>query len=554
MGLSWYLSRSTSTFVAANHIAAFFAGTAELLHWLPVGEALVAAIMFIISSLLGLLLITFTPAISPKGFLAILGAGATSLSLSVLTVTAFSGVKDRQFFLHLLSPNLSLFAAPFLSQPSPRVTLECDPIESHSPQKPLRKNVVLILIEALRYDMLKEHREAMPFLTKLAENGTSFSQAFSVSGESTYSSVGIATGMYMLKKEWRDTFLDLSENYRPFYDYIDRNAYKLGYFSSHSEAWQNAERIVKSDALDRFSVVNENLIGDDILQKYSLTENDRRHKSWQILDAQMTDDFLEWVKKIDYSAQFFGRLYFVSSHYPFREPPEQFRRQHVPSIPRELMPSLFVSYPREIIPAMRARYLNSLSYIDFLIERVALGLAAAGRLEDTVFIITGDHGTSFGEDGIFNHAGRITRPGIHVPIILSGIKSPLNANVPVSHIDIAPTILELTGSKIPSRLQGCSLLSCPYQSRPIFSTIQSLADQDAVVYGGSLGVIDTDTGEFRRYPLFGRPDSPTSDECLRELLKDYRLKQLSYYEQSPAMQRECEPPKFVSVAPICRSD
>ncbi|MCB9566018.1 MAG: sulfatase-like hydrolase/transferase [Myxococcales bacterium] len=66
------------------------------------------------------------------------------------------------------------------------------------------------------------------------------------------------------------------------------------------------------------------------------------------------------------------------------------------------------------------RYLNCLAYTDRFIGKLHAGLAARGLLEDTLFIVVGDHGEGFGEHGVSGHDRVTYQEGLRVPLVLSG--------------------------------------------------------------------------------------------------------------------------------------
>ncbi|MEZ4381864.1 MAG: sulfatase [Nannocystaceae bacterium] len=92
-------------------------------------------------------------------------------------------------------------------------------------------------------------------------------------------------------------------------------------------------------------------------------------------------------------------------------------------------------------------YLNTLAYTDRFITQLYAGLDARGLLDDTIFIVVGDHGEGFGEHGRTGHDNVIWDEGLHVPMILAG------PGVPAGEVlggvrqtaDVPPTILSLLG-------------------------------------------------------------------------------------------------------------
>ena len=89
-------------------------------------------------------------------------------------------------------------------------------------------------------------------------------------------------------------------------------------------------------------------------------------------------------------------------------------------------------------------------YADHLIGRLRAGLEAMGKWDDTVLIITADHGDMLGERGLMGH-GRpagMYRQLIHVPLIVHGPGFPSGERTDalVQLADITQTAGEITGA------------------------------------------------------------------------------------------------------------
>jgi hypothetical protein len=63
---------------------------------------------------------------------------------------------------------------------------------------------------------------------------------------------------------------------------------------------------------------------------------------------------------------------------------------------------------------------RSVAYMDAWLAGVLASLEGAAMLEDTLVIITSDHGECFGEDGLLAHGFSLAEPLIHVPLIAAG--------------------------------------------------------------------------------------------------------------------------------------
>ncbi len=130
------------------------------------------------------------------------------------------------------------------------------------------------------------------------------------------------------------------------------------------------------------------------------------------------------------------------------------------------------------------RYMNALHESDAAFGALVGGLRERGLLENTLFVVFGDHGEAFGEHpGNFAHTLFIHEENVRIPLVIAapgGIEKPLRVSTIASVIDIAPTLLDLLGLPPQSLHQGASLL--PAESRmALFYTDYSL---------GWLGLVD----------------------------------------------------------------
>jgi hypothetical protein len=90
-------------------------------------------------------------------------------------------------------------------------------------------------------------------------------------------------------------------------------------------------------------------------------------------------------------------------------------------------------------------YDAEINYVDAAVGRLLDQLRAQGVYDDTLIIVTSDHGEHLGEDGRFSHQFSMQEELLHIPLL---IKYPANAgggkqvdNALVSNIDVYETIL-----------------------------------------------------------------------------------------------------------------
>jgi arylsulfatase A-like enzyme len=106
------------------------------------------------------------------------------------------------------------------------------------------------------------------------------------------------------------------------------------------------------------------------------------------------------------------------------------------------------------------RYDENICYADYEFEKFSSFLREQGLFDDTILIVSADHGEMF-ERGFCGHGGPyLYQPLIHIPLIihLPGQSQGKRIGANVSQVDIAPTILDLVGAKPPEWMDGKSIL------------------------------------------------------------------------------------------------
>lgn len=109
---------------------------------------------------------------------------------------------------------------------------------------------------------------------------------------------------------------------------------------------------------------------------------------------------------------------------------------------------------------IQAAYYAMIELIDDNVGRMLAALEGSGQLENTVVIFTSDHGEMLGDHGLLLKGCRFYEGLVRVPLIMSWPGQFLQneqRQALVELTDIAPTLLELAGIPIPTRMQGISL-------------------------------------------------------------------------------------------------
>jgi arylsulfatase A-like enzyme len=209
-------------------------------------------------------------------------------------------------------------------------------------------------------------------------------------------------------------------------------------------------------------------------------------KTWRRPEG-LTQVFSEWLAGAR-GTRFFAYCHFLPPHTPYDAPPDakSYFAQQPPSNVRQgpfEFPETRPSYG--IVPYGGREWADlydaNLRWGDWGVGEIVKSLREQGVLDDTLLIITADHGEAFGEHGYIYHAQAVYDEMVHIPLLirfpgtqrLTGDVTALTDTV-----DVLPTILDLYG--IPyhrESVQGRSLLPLLDGSR------KSLRDYDFATCG-----------------------------------------------------------------------
>lgn len=162
-----------------------------------------------------------------------------------------------------------------------------------------------------------------------------------------------------------------------------------------------------------------------------------------------------------------------------------------------------------------ARYRAITRYLDAELGRLFDGLRARGLWDDTVIILTADHGDEFGDHGHRFHGRTLYEEMVHVPLILRVPGVDARAlPTPIGQMELAPTLLDLLGIPIPRDWIGRSRADelrtgqrAPIE--PVFFEVFPDSNYDAHQVGMRLGdlklIYRLDQNYFELYDLAADP-------------------------------------------------
>ncbi len=346
-------------------------------------------------------------------------------------------------------------------------------------------NVVFIMTDLQPYFMVGAYGNKAvdtPNLDKLADDGILFKRAYTSSPLCTPARAGIFSGLHpQVTGAWCNNTAT-SKNI-PLMGTIFRDAgYRAAYTGKwHLEGgnyfgdgepdggfepdwWYDGRRYAEDIGKEMFAAYRKAKTSDT-LRKWGFTID----KIWGHRVSNRAIDFLEKVG----DDPFVLAVSYDEPHSPYVAPPEywdDFKPDSIQKRPNynastENKPELQQVQQKEngdqnwkSFKKEKVRYSGCNRFIDREIGRV---IDTVDRLhkDDTVIIYTSDHGTHFRAHGLLSKGPTMFEETARIPFIMrtpGGSKGVVYDHV-VSHVDILPTMLEVTGVEAPGRLAGKSL-------------------------------------------------------------------------------------------------
>jgi len=224
----------------------------------------------------------------------------------------------------------------------------------------------------------------------------------------------------------------------------------------------------------------------------------RTELSWEkdLLVADAVEGWLEERERAGDERPFLCFVLLDGTHQPYFNPGGPYQ----PSVERLEYVKLGMATegPRaEVLgELLENTYKNCVLQADRTAGRLLDSFEQRALLDETVVMVTGDHGEEFGENGFWGHTSNFSPQQVEVPFYLKGpgVETGVEAR-PTSHLDVSNSLLELLGAD-PARRRDYSLGE---------SLFAPLATRERVVAGFAHLGLWTDSGIFG-IPL--RPGEP----------------------------------------------
>ncbi|MGH9334019.1 MAG: sulfatase family protein, partial [Vicinamibacteria bacterium] len=400
------------------------------------------------------------------------------------------------------------------SCPESGSVLEVRSLRIEAPAKRVRNdarplNLVVLVLDALRADRLSSSgypRDTSPEIDRMAAESAVFERAYSQSSFTAASLPSILSGLYV-QQHGAHLFARLAEEVETLPEVLSARGYRTIALSANpffSAEFGMAQGFAEFHPLYETSpVVRRGIDG-----------------------AVLAEDFIPELAGLlakSGSEPFFLYLHFMQPHEPYVAPPPFLGYYGEPrGSPAEVAERLKAllkkpgaSLSEDERQYVRDRYDENVRYADRQAGRVLGLLRGLGLEENTVLVLTADHGEELFDHGDATHGGHLYDETVHVPLIVRapGVPARRIATL-VQSIDLASTLLDIAGAAS-SLGAGRSLLplmrgkseAAPEGSQAVFASLPSGA---AMIRTDRHKLIRDPAGAWELYDLVDDPDERTN--------------------------------------------
>lgn len=358
-------------------------------------------------------------------------------------------------------------------------------------------NLVLVVMDTARYGALfgSQRDETIPHISTLAAEGTTYSRAFSTAPWTLPSHASLFSGTHSSKHGAHAGHKQLDDSLRTLSEVFDDAGYETAAVSNNTwiseefgfsrgfdtfhKTWQYVQsdtdlgeiartkegtamfRALASRLTDGNPVVN---VANAVYGKFLRKQNDD--------GAKQTNEWIaDWLTERSGDDPFFLFANYLEPHLEYR-PPKQYAERFLPDgvsfeAAMEVSQDAWgyiageVSIADHEFEILRALYHAEIAYLDERIGELRNLLVEAGEWDDTIFVVTSDHGENIGEHGMMDHQYCLYDTLTHVPLIIhgDGFETGTTNDELIQLTDLVPTLLDAAGiddSAMRSQTQGRS--------------------------------------------------------------------------------------------------
>jgi arylsulfatase A-like enzyme len=353
-----------------------------------------------------------------------------------------------------------------------------------------RPNVLMIVMDNVRacsMSLYGHTRPTTPRLEELAQTGVRYDSARSTAPWTLPSHASMLTGQWphRLSVDW-DSGLD--ETHPTLAEFLGEQGYATAGFVGNTyycnarygldRGFARYEDFLENEIVSLFEIVRSSSLGKGVL---TLLGYSMRFAPGDVgsrkTAATINQKALDWLSQRPADRPFFLFLNYYDAHSPFIPPAEATQRFGLCALPRDEQIEILKrahqlelsaappsdaerdGLQQQAIKVRKDGYESSIAYLDEQLGRLFQELRKQGLLENTLVIVTSDHGEHFEERGFSGHGVSLYRREIHVPLLIfpPAVHVQRVVSQPVSLCELPATIVEIVGLAAQSPFPGQSL-------------------------------------------------------------------------------------------------
>lgn len=329
--------------------------------------------------------------------------------------------------------------------------------------KEKQPNIIIILMDTARasnFSCYGYTRETSPNIDKIAEKGILFENAFTTSDWTLPSHGALFTGLYpsinglvKVGNILGNNILTLPEVIREKSHYttvcITNNSY-IGAMSGLNRGFDFFHEPVA-----HFQQVKPKILRKILWRLFGKWENEKYE-----IGAENTNKLAKkYIKRLTFQGKpFFMFLNYMDAHIPYLSPREfrfrflgkEINMTKVNCVNKDTWGYLAgrVEMSSEDFQLLQDLYDGQLRYLDYIVGDLTDFLKKSGELDNTLLIITSDHGENLGEHNLMGHVHNLYDTVLRVPLVLhypEYLTRGKRFKDQVSLLDLFPTVLEFLG-------------------------------------------------------------------------------------------------------------
>ncbi len=329
-------------------------------------------------------------------------------------------------------------------------------------------NVLILLLDTVRAMNLSAYgffRPTSPALATVAAAGVRFEAAYATSPWSLPSHGSLFTGRWAheLGVDWE---VPLDGRFPTLAEALTEFGYASGGFVANLSYAQRQSGIARGFAhYEDYRVTPRQVLLSSRIGQWVVNTWHARvrrlpgpvHPRYHRPSAtQLNQRLLRWVDGLE-GRPFFAFVNYFDAHTPYYAPATFPDPPKTPVPVQASVPSLWIP----LTPAATsAKYDKAITYIDHAIGLLLAELERRGLLDNTIVVVTSDHGEEFREHGVFGHGVSLYAASLRIPLLIRyppRVPAGRVVGSPVSLRDVAATIFDLAGVANRRGLPGQSL-------------------------------------------------------------------------------------------------